>query len=377
MKKILILGGTGAMGVPLVRLLSEQQKVYVTSRSARESTERVEYLRGNARDAAFLERVLKLEDWDAVVDFMVHGQSVFPDVMRLILEHTRQYVFISSARVYARSDRPITEETPRLLDVSDDAAYLRTGEYALAKAREEDVLRNSGRANWTIVRPSITYNDHRLQLGVLEKENWLYRALHGRTIVFSEDVNDKITTMTHGDDVAQGIASVVGKEEALGEVFHITSPDSLPWSAVLDVYMGVLLRRLPEGHLPKVMLTHKSTNLLFKDRKYQLVYCRYFNRSFDNGKIGRFCDVSRFVPPREGLAKCLEAFLDHPHFDPIDWRLEAVNDRVAGERTPSDEIPGWSSKSWYWLYRYGPRPLIPLVAAAFGMLGWLKHKLKP
>ena len=40
------------------------------------------------------------------------------------------------------------------------------------------------------------------QLGVLEKELWLYRALNGRTIVFSKDIAEKSTTLTYGYDVA-------------------------------------------------------------------------------------------------------------------------------------------------------------------------------
>ena len=35
--EILVLGGTGAMGVPLVKLLSKDNKLFVTSRSKREN----------------------------------------------------------------------------------------------------------------------------------------------------------------------------------------------------------------------------------------------------------------------------------------------------------------------------------------------------
>ena len=54
-----------------------------------------------------------------------------------------------------------------------------------------------------------------MQLGVLEKEGVFYRALHGRSIVFSRDIADKITTMTWGHDVAEGIAAIVNQAEAL------------------------------------------------------------------------------------------------------------------------------------------------------------------
>ena len=85
---------------------------------------------------------------------------------------------------YANENGRITEKSKRLLDVCTDEEYLKTDEYALTKVRQENILLSSGKKNWTIIRPYITYNVERLQLGVYEKENWLYRALHGRSIVF-------------------------------------------------------------------------------------------------------------------------------------------------------------------------------------------------
>ena len=348
--QVLVLGGTGAMGTPLVKMLSAEHQVYVTSRRERESTSNVHYIQGNARDIEFLKVVLSERRYDVVVDFMVHGASQFKQVAELMLDSTDQYVFISSARVYSQSEEPITEETPRLLEASTDEEYLKTNEYALAKAREEDLLRNSGKKNYTIIRPTITYNTNRLQLGVLEKESWLYRALHGRTIVFSHDIASKLTTMTLGDDVAKGIASIVGKEGARGEVFHITYGRSLSWYEVFDIYKRVLDKHL--GKETPIVYTDKSTNLKLKGRKYQIIYCRYFNRTFDNSKIGAYCDVDDFTSPEEGLTNALTEFLKKPRFSKIAWSIEAVNDRVTGEFTPLREIPRLKNKLRYLIYRF-------------------------
>lgn len=341
---ILILGGTGPMGVPLVQFLSKENMVYVTSRSKRASSKNITYLQGNAKNKEFLFKTLSMFKWDAIVDFMIYDKETLKELVPFFLNNTRQYIFISSSRVYAKTNGKITEKTPRLLDASDDTEYLKTNEYALAKAREEDILLNSGKTNFTIIRPTITYNTYRLQLGVLEKENWLYRALKGRSIVFSDDIADKITTMTLGNDVSTGIASIIGEQKALGEIFHITCPISLPWSEVLAIYRTVLEKHL--GKEVSVVMTQKSTNLKFKWRIYQVIYCRYFNRSFDNSKIAQFCNINTFTPPHIGLTKCLEEFLNNPQFNDIPWDLEAINDRVAGERTPLKEIP----KEYRFLY---------------------------
>lgn len=338
------------MGRPLVKMLSAENSIYVTSRREHHSSDSIKYIQGNARDIEFLTQVVRERRYDAVVDFMVHDATKFKQVAELMLDNTGQYIFISSARVYAKSDEPITEQTPRLLDVSTDEKYLQTNEYALAKAREEDILRKSGRTNYTIVRPTITYNTNRLQLGVLEKENWLYRALHGRTIVFSHDIGSKLTTMTYGDDVAKGIASIVGKERACGEAFHITYNKSLTWYDVFAIYKRVLDRHL--GKETPIIYTDISTNLKFKRRIYQAIYCRYFNRTFDNSKIGAYCNVDGFVSPEEGLTEALTEFLKNPKFGNIAWKIEAVNDRVAGEFTPLREIPRLKDRVSYLIYRF-------------------------
>lgn len=370
---ILVLGGTGSMGVPLVNRLSKTHKVYVTSRSKREPSANIEYIQGNAREKDFVVTLLSMRKWDAIIDFMVHTADSLTELSSLFLENTKQYVFISSARVYSQSEAKITEDTPRLLDVSTDTEYLKTNEYALAKAREEDILFKSGKNNFTIIRPTITYNTYRLQLGVLEKESWLYRALHGRSIVFSEDINDKLTTMTLGDDVSEGIASVIGSEKALGEAFHITCPVSLPWHEVLATYVAVLKKHL--GRDIPVVMTKQSTNLKFPWRVYQLIYSRYFNRTFDNSKIAQFCDINSFTLPREGLARCLEAFLAAPKFDNIPWDLEAVNDKVAGERTPLREIPHMGNKITYFCYRNSLTFLLKPTFRLLNIARKIKNKL--
>lgn len=70
--KILILGGTGAMGVHVSDLLSQKgYDVVVTSRrECKSSVPNLQYRKGDAKDPAFLRELLS-ERWDAIVDFMV------------------------------------------------------------------------------------------------------------------------------------------------------------------------------------------------------------------------------------------------------------------------------------------------------------------
>lgn len=346
---ILLLGGTGAMGNYLSDILSrDNHQVTVTSRSKRDSAGNVTYIKGNAHDLVFLESVLK-KRWDAIVDFMVYSTPEFEERHKTLLNATNQYIFLSSSRVYAESDVEIKESSPRLLDVSKDTTFLSTDEYSLTKARQEDILKNSGMKNWTIIRPYITFSAYRLQLGVLEKEQWLYRALKGRTIVFSEDINSKQTTLTYGWDVATGISKLIGNSAALAEAFHITTK-SIYWHEILNLYLDVLENQM--GSRPKVILQNKNDYIHDNPSSYQIKYDRFFNRRFDNSKINRFIDTNEFTETKVGLKLCLEEFLKKPHFKQIDWGAEAKKDRITGEFTPLNEIVGNKQKIKYLLYRF-------------------------
>ena len=183
---ILILGGTGSIGAALVNILKTTSwNIAVTSRKAKDRVGNVTYIEGNAHEKMFLTECLHEEKWDAIVDFMAYTTKEFSERYELFLKNTNQYFFLSSSRVYAESDSPITENSARLLDVCGDEEYLKTDEYALAKARQENLLFASESKNWTIIRPYKTYNDYRIQLGMFEKEDWLYRVLMGKTLAFS------------------------------------------------------------------------------------------------------------------------------------------------------------------------------------------------
>lgn len=350
MKKVLILGGTGAMGVHLVKLLSQKEMtILVTSRGIKESKGNVRYVQGNAKDLSFIEPIIR-QKWDVIIDFMVYTTEMFQERYELFLEHSFQYIFLSSARVYANSKNRIKESSPRLLDVSNDKTYLTTDEYALSKARQENILSKSSFSNWTIIRPYITYSNMRLQLGVLEKESWLYRAIHGRTIVFSKDIFPKFTTLTFGLDVSKSMSNLVANPKSYGQAFHITVNESMTWENILNLYINVIEEKL--GFRPKVLLQDKNEFFKHHYGMYQVLKDRVYDRKFDNLKISNFTDPESFTPMKKGLIKCLNEFLESPTFKQINWKTEALKDIKTKEFTPLSEIKGFKQKIKYLIYRF-------------------------
>lgn len=343
------------MGTSLVSILAKRNNsLFITSRREIISQkDNVEYIKGNAHDKNFLIEILSNKYYDAIVDFMVYNTDEFKLRVNLFLEHTAQYIYTSSSRVYANENKSITEKSKRLLDVCEDNEYLETDEYALTKARQENLLLKAKKKNWTIIRPYITYNIERLQLGVYEKENWLYRALHGRSIVFNRDVADKFTTLTYGYDVALRIADIIGKKKALGEIMHITTSETKKWKDILDLYLNIIEEKM--GKKPKVYWLDTSINTgKIVGNKYQIKYDRLYDRSFDSSKIDNISECKEeYMPLSKGLKICFEKFIDeNRRFLDISWKLQAYMDILTKERTPLSEIPTLKQKIKYIICRY-------------------------
>lgn len=351
--KILVLGGTGAMGVPLVKRLAESgNDVYVTTRKSRVSEDNIKYIRGDAHDIDFISDLVK-DKFDVIIDFMIYSTDQFLNVINLLLKSTSHYFFFSSSRVYANVENGLIKEgSPRLLDTVDDQEYLKHDEYALAKAREENILFQSGFRNWTIIRPYITFNTNRLQLGVLEKENWLYRALEGKSIIFSDDIASKYTTLTYGEDVSALIADLVYDKNAKGEVFHIATDEYILWKDVLYIYVDAIEKKTGKRPPVHIVPTYEEMSLTGKIT-YQVKYDRLYNRKFDNSKILSATRCSDFFRKTEDcLRKCIDDFIDSDQdFLNRNWLMEAYFDRISNERTCYRKIPGIKNKIKYFIGR--------------------------
>ena len=337
--KILVLGGTGAMGVHLINFLSENNdvQVTVTSRKVRMDYKNIHYVVGNARDKAFMDGLLKNSHFDVIVDFMNYNYEEFLEYHRNLLEATDHYIFLSSSRVYANYEGEITESCPRLLETSNDEAFLATNRYALRKAREEDMLRASGMSNYSIIRPYVTYSNRRLQLGIYEKEEWLYRVLNDKPLIINEGILDKETTLTYGKDVAYGIYQIVfGK--TLSDAVHITTRENMTWLEILKMYANIIKEQVGKNIILYTSHDIKSIEMLFEGG-YNTIYDRQWNRRFDNAKAESICGHIDYLNMRDGISCCLKEFLydwknnGNKLFLPLNSKYEMEMDRLIYDST--------------------------------------------
>ena len=328
-RKILILGGTGSIGLGIRhRLLNDNSfLVTFTSRSPKSKLYNGENLIvGDAKNSHVLESILVAQTWDVILDLMVYKTEQLKFTLDKFLNSCGLYIYISSGRVYFPTDEPLNEESARLLDYSDNAHYLRTREYALEKARQENLLFANKRNNWLILRPYITFNKDRLQLGAYEKEDWLYRGLQQKNIPLPSELLERETTITSADEVARLIYYLLKSKCVNADVFDIINPTATTWREILHVYEKCIYEvtgiTLSFDFLPaeELFICHRG--------KYQLTMDRLHNRRFSGEKIKSLSDDIVFGDPLSDLEYKLKFFLEDPRFKKISYLREGVKDRI-------------------------------------------------
>ena len=308
MQKVLVMGGTGVMGAHLVsELLKLGFKVDVVSLEDRVSGDpNLRYFKCNIKDAEILREMLK-NDYNCIVDFMIYSTPEFASKCNLFLDNTDQYIYLSSYRVYADAKGPITETSPRLLDVSTDAHYLASDDYSLHKARGEDRLKNSGKTNWTIVRPAITYSNQRIQLTCLEGNTIINRSRLGKPVIVPDKAMTAQTTMTWGGDVAKMISRLVLNKSALGEAYTTATAEHHTWEEIAGYYKELIgLKYIPVS--VDDFLSVQSDEP-FDNYRWKVIYDRVYDRIIDNTKILNAAGMKQneLKPLFEGLKSELSA----------------------------------------------------------------------
>ncbi len=350
--KILLFGGTGAIGSELAKILDgNNDEIFITTRSEKKNTGNIKYIVGNSLENNFIKSVLK-DRFDCIVDFMTYENlELFESRLSILLDNTDNYIFLSSSKVYANSNEILNEKSVRLLETLKNED-IDSNDYSVLKCKEEDLLINFGKKNYTIIRPYITYNNNRLQLGIYEKEGWLFRALDDRTIIVSEDILNKKTTLSFAGDVAKYISDIIYKEKGKGEIFQITTGRTSTWKDVLDVYKKVLLEK--NGRTPKIKVVKNLYDIKMRKPDYKYEYDRKFDRIFDSSKVQNYTGLSGGKNIEEGLKICLENFLEKPSFLEINYEEEAIKDKKTKERIKLKSINGIKNKVLYIVYRYTP-----------------------
>ncbi len=285
-KKVLVLGSTGAMGKYLVPLLARQGHQIDSvafDEMAAPLPSNVRHIKANIMENDALLNLLQ-NQYDGIVDFLIYQTAELAYRLPMLVKNTGHYIYLSSYRIYDNKEHPVKETSPRLIDSSEDVLLRNSDDYCIYKARGENILHSFAEKNWTIIRPAITYSLMRYQLVTLEAPNTVGRAFAGKAVVLPEQARNIQSTMSWAGDVAQMIAGLLFNEKARGDIFTASTAEHHSWGEIADYYKDIC-------NLKAIWVDKKDyTRILCPDPEliyasWQLEYDRLFDRIMDNSKV--------------------------------------------------------------------------------------------
>ena len=322
--KILFLGGTGNISAECAALLHERgHEILVLSRGRSAVPPGYQAITADRNDPAVMRSALKGVQPDVVLNFLGYDLPEVQLDYELFQGAVRQYIFISSTVVYAKPPRqlPLTEDAPTGNPWWDYAQKKLACEQWLQERRAETGF------PLTIVRPSHTYSKRWIPNAISSGSYTFAGRLEQGKPVFVHDSGESPWTLTAASDFAVGLAGLVGKAEAIGEAFHITSDEVLTWNQIYAEIAAALGAQSPQ--IVKVptdficQVAPQLTGTLKGDKAHPGV--------FDNSKIKRFVPEFRCrVPFRAGVRESVRWLREHPEQQNRKPELDALIDGVIG-----------------------------------------------
>ena len=306
-KTALLIGGGGTLGTYTAKeLLRLGYNVDIICPEEKKSNnEHLKFYQSYATDD-FLNELFGKKRYDGIVNFIHYPDAEkYKPVHRLLTHNTEHLVFLSSYRVYADVEHPITENAPMLLDVSTDSEFISKENYAISKAKAEKFIREeSNTKNWTIVRPVISFSDKRLDIVTVNGHNVIDYEKEGKTIYLPENTKNLTAGLDWAGNSGKLIANLLFKEEALGQAFTISSAQNLKWGEIADIYTELIGTRF-EWIDTDEWLSHPE---YIMNSYWAAIYDRFFDRKIDNSKVLKVTGLKKedFVSIKDAIKIELE-----------------------------------------------------------------------
>lgn len=324
--KALFIGGTGTISSAITRQLAETDcELYLLNRGTRNDdfSPNIKTITADINDEADAAAKLEGLTFDVVCDFIGFVPAQLERDYRLFRGKTKQFMYISSASAYLKpvSDYHITEGTPLANPY---------WEYSRNKIACEEFLMKMYRENGfpvTIIRPSHTYDERSVPMGVhgdMGSFQVIKRMLEGKPVIIHGD-GTSLWTMTHNSDFAKAFIGLMGNAHAIGEVFQITSDESLTWNQIYETIARHLNVPFKPYYVPSDFLDAVGPY----DFKGGLIGDKANCVVFDNSKVKRavpgFTATVRFD---QGVARTLDYVLSHKECQVEDPEFDAWCDKV-------------------------------------------------
>ena len=328
--KALFIGGTGTISMGIVRRLAAETdwEIWLLNRGNRsaEVPAGVRQITADISNEAETAEKLKDMTFDTVCEFIGFTRDQVERDYRLFNGKTRQYIYISSASAYHKpaADYRVTEGT---------ALANPYWEYSRNKIACEEFLMQKYREEGfpvTIVRPSHTYDERTVPLGVHGNNGFwqvIQRMIDGKPVIIQGD-GSSLWTLTWNGDFAIGFIGLMGNRHAIGEAFQITCDETLTWNQIYRTIADALGVELHAVHVASDFLAETGKKYGY-DFEGGIIGDKSVSVVFDNRKLKRAVPEMRTeVPFHVGVRKSLAYILSHPELQKEDPDFDAYCDKV-------------------------------------------------
>jgi nucleoside-diphosphate-sugar epimerase len=328
--KALFIGGTGTISTAIVKRLANDPswEVWLINRGNRSDAipENVHLIKADMSDEEDVRKKIEGMYFDVVSEFIGFTVDQVERDYRLFKGKTNQYIYISSASAYNKpaADYRITEGTTLANP---------HWEYSRNKIASEEFLMKKYREEGfpvTIVRPSHTYDERNVPLGVHGKKGFyqvIKRMQEGKPVIIQGD-GTSLWTLTFNADFAVGFIGLMGNRHAIGEAFQITGDETLTWNQIYATIADALGVKLNAYHISSEYLSAVGDKYGF-DFEGSLIGDKAVSVVFDNSKLKRIVPEMRTnISFNKGVRIALDYVLSHPECQVEDPEFDAWCDKV-------------------------------------------------
>ena len=182
----------------------------------------------------------------------------------------------------------------------------------------------------TIVRPSHTYDERNIPLGVHGAKGFyqvIKRMQQGKPVIIQGD-GTSLWAVTFNSDFAVGYTALMGNRHAIGEAFQITGDEILSWNQIYQTIADALGVELKACHVSSEFLAEVGESYGY-DFRGSLIGDKAVSVVFDNSKLKRLApQMTTTVPFHKGVRLALDYVSAHPERYQEDPEFDEFCDRV-------------------------------------------------
>ena len=204
-----------------------------------------------------------------------------------------------------------------------------------------------------LIRPYKTYNTNRFQLGVMEKEDWIFRAIAGKTVFILGNIQNLYTSLTSAKDTARILQRIIGDTSLNGQTIQIANPENITWDEIIKIYSDCIEAKY--GYKMKIYALKNTSDIeLLLGNRYRIKYDGLVNRRFDDKKVREIMgEEFTWTSTKKKLTHCVKLYMEEigNQRKIRSYKIEGAYDRVTGGMEPFKNMHGLRNVMDYWMYR--------------------------